>query len=596
MKTSFLATLFSFLFVLVSQAQVLTLNKAAYAPGEAITATWSGRTSPSKKDWVGVYPAGVTPGVVVSTLWNYTSSKTHTSGATASTAGSMTFSAPGLAVGNWTAYFLSDDTYTSLSSVNFTVAAASTFSFSLNKSAYQSGESITATWANRSSAAATDTIGIYPQGVVPGSGTTATLWKYTSGTQTAGPPLAGGSVSFSSPGLPAGNWTAWFLDSGGNISLGSVNFTIAAAPVSFSLNKQLYQVGESMTVTWSGRTGPSATDWVGIYPRNLSGVPDGSPGSTIWNYTSGTGTAGMPLADGSFTFTNPGLPKGDWTAYFLAADGYQILGTFEFSVANSPRILGFTADHAFLDDGGPIALSWVVDPGDGVVQSLTVGSGGTQTDVSALDVLEVSPLQTTTYTLTLNGTLTAQAQVFKDAGNTSAFSIDASHLSTGSTLNAVWNGVTGNPDSWVAIYRMGDQPGPNTAVYWYYLNGTKTIGGSLTGGSLAFNPAAGDYYAVLFTNGGYTIEQGPIRFSVVSGAIKPLAVAAFARDGDDMRLDWNSLPNESYDILTSPDLSTWNVEVENVRASSLSSSVFLPITPADPQRFYRVRLKGTARP
>ena len=496
MKSGFFATLFSFLLVLASHAQVVfSLNKTSYVTGEAITATWSGRTSPAVRDWIGIYrnpnPGGNPDGNPASTIYRYTSSGTQTPASPALSAGSITFNNPGLAVGNWTAYFLANDGYT---------------------------------------------------------------------------------------------------------ILGSVNFTIGSPPV-FSLNKTVYQVGEAITATWSGRVAPTTTDWIGIYPRNLSGVPDGSPGSTIWNYTNGTQTAGSALAAGSITFTNPGLPRGDWTAYFLAADGYQILGTFQFTVANSPRIIGFTADHAFINDGTPITLSWVVDPGDGSVQTLTVSDGTNVSNVVGLDVLEVSPQQNTTFTLTLNGTVTAQARVFRDGGNSNAFSIGAIHLTTGGQFNATWNGTSGNSNSWVGIYRAGDVPGPVAATYWNYLNGTKTAGGAIRpNGTLGFTPTKGDYYAVLFTDSGYTIEQGPIRFSVIDEQIKSFAVSNFGQDGGDMRLDWNSLPGEIYDVLSSTNLTDWQNEVENIRASSTSSSVFMAPTPADPQRFFRVRQRAKVAP
>lgn len=588
MNARILAALFSFVLIAAAHAQtIFTLNKTSFTPGEAITATWSGRTSPKGKDWIGIYPRNVAPGGPVSTLWNYTNGS-HTSGA-ALAAGSVTFNSPTLAVGQWTAFFLDNDGYGKLGSVDFVVAPLATaVSFSLDKSSFVTGEAITATWSNRTPASANDRVGIFPRNVTPGS-SEATLWVHTSGTQTPGSPLAAGSVTFTNPGLAIGDWTAHFIDADGTTSLASSNFSITAPLPAFSLDKPVYQIGESIKVTWSGRTGPKSTDWVGIYPSSMSGVPDGNPGSTTWSYMGGTQTAGMPLAEGSFTFTNPGLPKGNWTAYYLANDGYQILGTVQFSVANSPRIIGFTADHRFINDGNPITLSWVVDPGDGAIESLTLGDGSTQSNVAGLDVFEVSPEQNTTYTLTLNGTATAQARVFKESGNSDAFSIGGNHFSSGSPLTAVWNGATGNPDSWIAIYRNGEQPGANVAAYWQYLNGSQTAGGNFPGGSMSFNPATGEYYAVLFTNGGYTIEQGPIRFTVLPDQIKPLAVTRFANDGEDMRLDWNSLPGLSYDVETSTDLLEWHKEAESIRASGTSSSLFLAPTPEDASRFYRIR-------
>jgi len=588
MNARIFAALFSFVLIAAAHAQtVFTLNKANFTPGESITATWSGRTSPKAKDWIGIYPRNVAPGAVVSTVWCYTSG-TRTSG-TAKAEGSVTFTNPTLPAGQWTAFFLDNDGYGSLGSVDFVVAPAPTaVVFSLNKSSYPTGEAITATWSNRTPASANDRVGIFPRNASPAS-TAATLWVHTSGTQTPGSALAAGSVTLTAPGLATGDWTAHFLDADGTTSLANFNFSITAPLPSFSLDKPVYQIGESIKVTWSGRTGATSTDWVGVYPTSMSGVPDGSPGSTIWAYMGGTQTAATPLAAGTFTFTNPGLPKGNWTAYYLANDGYQILGSVQFTVANSPRIVGFTADHAFIGDGNPITLSWVVDPGDGVVESLTLGDGGTQTNVAGTDLIEVSPGQNTTYTLTLNGTTTAQARVFKEAGNSDAFSISASHLSSGSPLTAVWNGATGNPDSWIAIYRSGDQPGPDLAAYWHYLNGGQTTGGNFPAGSMSFNPATGEYYAVLFTNGGYTIERGPIRFTVLPDQVKPLAVTGFGPDGGDMKLEWNSLPGVSYDVETSTDLLEWHSEATGIRASGTASRAFMAPTPEDQSRFYRVR-------
>lgn len=370
---------------------------------------------------------------------------------------------------------------------------------------------------------------------------------------------------------------------------------VSSAQVVFNLNKTNFAPGESIIATWSGRTTPSATDWIGIYPRPIAGdpngVPDGSPGSTIWKYTSGSQTPGTAVSSGSVTFTNPGLAAGNWTAYFLANDGYTRLGSVQFTVSTAARIAGFTADHAFINDGTPITLSWVVDGGSQGVQSLTISDGSTQTDVMGLNVLDVSPVINTTYTLTLNGTITAQARVFRSAGNTDAFNLgDATHFSGDGDLTVHWDGVAGNPNSWVGIYRIGTQPSNDLSAYWYYLNGTTTAGGmNRPNGSLVFDPAPGEYYAVLFTNSGYTIEQGPIRFSVIDGPLKPFTITSLTEDAGDSRLDWNSLAGVSYDVMTSTDLSNWEPVAENVRAISNATSTFIQRDASDRQRFFMIR-------
>lgn len=588
MNSRILTALFTLLLAAAAHAQtVFNLNKASYLPGEAIVATWSGRTSPAAKDWIGIYPRTSSPGGPVSTLWCYVNGS-RTAGSTGLQSGSVTFNNPTLAIGQWSAYFLSNDSYNSLGRVDFVVAPAPTqVVMNLNKASYATGEAITVTWSNRNPANANDKIAVFPRNAA--TTTAPVLWVHSSGTQTPGSALESGSVTFSSPGLAIGDWTMHFLDSDGTTSRASSNFSVTAPPPTFTLNKSVYQTNETITVTWSGRTSPAAADWVGIYPASMSGVPDGSPGSTLWAYTNGTQTATTAQSAGTFNFTNPGLAKGNWIAYFLANDGYQILGSVQFTVANSPRILGFTADHAFINDGTPITLSWVVDPGDGAIETLVLQDGTTQTDVHGTDVLDVSPEHNTTYTLVLNGTTTAQAYVFKETGNTPAFSIGETHLSTGSPLTTVWNGVTGNADSWIAVFRAGQQPRIDQAPYWNYLNGTRTTGGNLIEGAMSFNLPAGEYYVVLFTDGGYTIEQGPIRFTVHPDAIQPLAITSFGQDNGDMRLDWNALPGVSYDVQTSTDMIHWNSEAEGIRSRGTTSSIFMAPTPEDPTRFWRVR-------
>ncbi len=355
------------------------------------------------------------------------------------------------------------------------------------------------------------------------------------------------------------------------------------AQVTFSLNKSNYAPGETITATWTGRTNPRSTDWVGIYPRT-AGVPDGNPASTIWKYTPGT-------AAGTVSFTNPGLAVNEWTAYFLANDGYTVLGSVPFTVFNAAKISGFTADHAFINEGMPITLSWVVDPGSATIQTLTLNDGVQNINVAGSNVLEVSPTTNTTYTLTLNGTVTARASVFKDSGNTETFNLGGgTHFSTRGSFVANWNGTNGNPDSWVAIYRVGEVPQTHVSTYWKYLNGTQTAGGAIRpSGSLAFTPAPGEYYAVLFLNGGYVIEQGPIRFSVTDQAIKPESIAGFVQEAGDFRIDWNSLPGVSYDVMTSSDLENWLPAAENIRAAGYTSKVFLPQAADETRRFFSIQ-------
>ncbi len=95
-------------------------DKRAYTPGEPITANFSnGPANP--KDWIGIYPTGITPGTgPASTLWVYVDG-TDT-GTTGKSEGAVTFTTGLPTLGSYMVYLLENDGYTALASEPFTVA------------------------------------------------------------------------------------------------------------------------------------------------------------------------------------------------------------------------------------------------------------------------------------------------------------------------------------------------------------------------------------------------------------------------------------------------------------------------------------------
>ncbi|MFM1558157.1 MAG: endonuclease/exonuclease/phosphatase family protein [Roseibacillus sp.] len=291
------------------------------------------------------------------------------------------------------------------------------------------------------------------------------------------------------------------------------------AQTTFTLDQAVYAPGQDIVSSWTGGPG-SATDWVGIYPRGT--VPDGDPGSTIWLYVNGTRTATSGLVDGSLTFASPGLPAGEWSAHFLANNGYTPIATkVDFEVADVTIIQSFGPDHQFIDEGLPITLNWSVTGVDPPVTSLTLDDGSGSLNVLGQSSIEVSPASNREYTLELNNAQRAVAKIFKDAGITAAFSLNKVDLQSGESLTATWTGATANPDSWVGLYRAGDTPAIESSTAWNYLNGSQTAGGNVPDGEMNFNLADGSYYACLFLDNGHIIEQGPIRFTVGDGSPAP---------------------------------------------------------------------------
>ena len=106
----------------------ITLDKTSFASGESIAVHFAGGPG-NPKDWIAVYPRTVTP-VSGSTLWSYCATGTHTATAAAVTSGTVTLDAnsagsasswPLAAGSSWTAYYLVNDGYTSVASVQFDI-------------------------------------------------------------------------------------------------------------------------------------------------------------------------------------------------------------------------------------------------------------------------------------------------------------------------------------------------------------------------------------------------------------------------------------------------------------------------------------------
>lgn len=369
-------------------------------------------------------------------------------------------------------------------------------------------------------------------------------------------------------------------------SLASVASLLAQA--TFQLDKTSYAPGEAIVASWIGST--STKDWVGIYPRGV--VPDGDPVSTTWGYVTG--------ASGSRSFNTPSpVGLGNWTAWLLDNDGYGVKpGTspVDFAVVNPlPDITAFTASSNF-SGGAPVTLSWTVtNPGQ--VTSLTLGDGvQPPVDVLGQTSFQVSPTVNTTYTLNVNnGADTATRIVMVAGSNNSAFSLDQLVVDLGQPVTATWAGATANPDSWVGIYNASATPQAQVSTQWNYLNGTRTAGGSVPDGQMSFTLPVGSYYAVLFVDEGYTIEQGPVLFQVVEPVDEVIPVLSVVKSGSSVTIEWKSKAGHEYDIYASDTLegdptTAWeSVEFAWPTAGDGTTSYREALaTPAPARRFYKI--------
>jgi len=174
-----------------------------------------------------------------------------------------------------------------------------------------------------------DWVGVYPEGVVPGS-QGSTLWNYVDNTRGGNTGLKEGKVTFPAGLNFAGKWFAYLLENDGYTILAETSFNVIEPTAALvHVNKRVYAPGETIAITFTN--GPANTkDWIGVYP--VGEVP-GSQGSTIWNYVDGTQTGSKPVSAGTISFTT-GLSKvGEWTAFLLENDGYTVLASENFKVA-----------------------------------------------------------------------------------------------------------------------------------------------------------------------------------------------------------------------------------------------------------------------
>lgn len=348
-------------------------------------------------------------------------------------------------------------------------------------------------------------------------------------------------------------------------------------------------------------------------------VVDGEPVTLSWIINNPTAISSLTLNSGTgpvnvlpatsmddgygFTTVNPTAN----TTYTLTLDGTT---TRQVTVLNGKVFSFTTSKRIALAPDYETTLSWDIRP---VGATVTISDGTTTTDVTADTDPEsgigshvfVVPSTSTTYTINVNnGSTTATRRVLRAGTNNAAFFVDKASYVAGEPTVTTWAGTGGNSASWIGIYQKNETPGGANEYsdQWNYLNGTKTEGGNHTSGTMNFTMPAGDYYAVLFVDGGYNIEQGPIPFTVTPPVVpeEPLRVLTIAKAtdpvaGEQLTITWASKSGVDYDIYASATLAgdplvDWSkvgAAVPSAGDESTSFTEDLP-EPTPAHRFYRV--------
>lgn len=166
--------------------------------------------------------------------------------------------------------------------------------------------------------AATDWIGIYQRDTVPDGSPASCFWDYI--------PSASGTYTFNAPyknaskNLVAGKYTAHLFCCDGYKILASCNIEITGA-IPAKIETLAFAIQDSnFTFKYSGGTG-SPTDWVGLYKK---GDTPGVQNSLVYEY--------IPAKEGEITFKKTGLKAGNYTAFLLCCDGYDVLSKVDFTI------------------------------------------------------------------------------------------------------------------------------------------------------------------------------------------------------------------------------------------------------------------------
>jgi acid phosphatase type 7 len=294
----------SLAFTVIGSATVespsITLEKKVYAPNEDILVRFNAGPG-NRRDWIGVYKKGQTPGGVNSTTWAYLNGSTSVP-ATGIKSGSVLFTANIAANQEWYAVFLKDDGYEEIASrVPFFVGTTPTLT--AGKTAYTEGEAVQIAYSG-APGAAKDWIGIYRVDQTPGP-TPSIQWNYVTGTA--------GSMSFT--GLPKGFYFAVYMVNDGHFEISSrLAFSVGDEIASLAVtNGPSVPFGQPLALTFSNGAG-TPKDYIGIF------VKDAVPGVdrlVTYIYVGGTTSGSLSLPDE--------LPAGEYFLALFINDSYTAI-------------------------------------------------------------------------------------------------------------------------------------------------------------------------------------------------------------------------------------------------------------------------------
>ena len=537
----------------------LTGTPNQVAAGGTVAVAWAGIGVPTSMDWVEVVPTGSPDTGFVS--WSYT---------TGASSGSMNVTMP-MVPGSYNFRLLANNGWTRLAvSSPVTVQAPGPILTNLSPNGGPVGTAVTISGANfgatkgtstvtfngtnatPSSWSATSIVVPVPAGATTGSvmvtvaGVASNALPYTVAvppsltnlSPTSGPvgtsvTLSGAnfgatkgtsSVTFNgTPATPA-SWSATSIvvpvpagaTSGnvvvtvGGMATNGIAFTVSATPITLTSTPSQVTPGGSVTVTWSGISTPTSTDWIAVVP---TGAPDTSYAS--YQYTTGT-------SSGSISMTMP-TTMGTYDVHLLANNGYVRLAASNPVTVQSAATPTLTSVAPV---SGPVGTSVTIAGANfgSSKGSSTVrfnGTSATPSSWSSTSIVVPVPGGATTgnvvvtvggvasnglpYTVTAAPSLTSVSPTSGPVG-TSVTLTGANFGASKGTSTVTFNGTSANPTSWSATSIVVPVPAGATTgnvvvtVGGLASNGvTYTVNGSVTLTSVA--PSSGTVGTVVTLTG-----------------------------------------------------------------------------------------------
>lgn len=297
----------------------LSSSAPTYFSGDSMTFTYE---SPkfSDSDWIGIYPDdGVLPEDSDGAIdWDYITADS----------GSMDFTTV-LTPGNYIAYLLCCDGYRILASTKFLIEDSDLAYVRPVQSSFGPNDDVAFDFNNPEYEEG-DWIGVYYEGDDPDA-VPSVAWKYVSSTK--------GTITLDDK-LPGGSFEAYLFccDVTDIVLAKSEVFTSAGGAASSYIRTAASVYPEAAPILINYRSSDySDTDWIGIY-NDDGAVPSGDNSSIDWMYA--------PADSGTVEFTTA-LTPGDYVAYLLCCDGYDVKAKYNFKIADATTPLIFASSLTY---------------------------------------------------------------------------------------------------------------------------------------------------------------------------------------------------------------------------------------------------------